>query len=70
MVLTEEEFLHWKEDEVTVEFFKKLKLVREEMKETMILGLYDNPEFVVGKAMALQELLEMGYNEFQEKGVQ
>lgn len=66
MLLTEEEFLHWKEDDVTREFFKGLRKVREDMKEKLILGLYDNPEFVVGKASALQELIEMKYDEFQE----
>lgn len=64
--LTEEEFLRWKEDEVTVLFFKMLHLTRETMKEHMILGIYDNPEFVHGKAQAIQELLEMKYNEFME----
>jgi hypothetical protein len=66
MVLTEEEFLNWKEDEVTKAFFKGLVLVREKMKEQMILGLYDNPEFVQGKASALLEIREMSYDEFME----
>lgn len=66
MVLTEDEYLHWKEDEVTKAFFKGLVKTREAMKEDMILGLYDNPEFVVGKASALQELIEMKYDEFME----
>lgn len=65
-VITEEEFLRWKEDDVTQHFFEGLFKTREIMKEQMILGLYDNPEFVQGKACALQELLEMKYNEFME----
>lgn len=64
--VTEEDFLRWKEDEVTIQFFAGLKQVRESMKENLILGLYDNSEFVQGKACALQELLEMHYNEFME----
>lgn len=64
--ITEEEFLRWKEDEVTLRFFYGLNRIRETMKEQMILGLYDNPEFVQGKAQALQELLEMKYDEFME----
>lgn len=66
MVITEDEFLHWKEDEITKQFFKCLAISRETMKENMILGLYDNPEVVVGKGIVLKELLEMNYNEFQE----
>lgn len=65
-VLTEDDFLRWKEDEVTIQFFKSLVTSRETMKENMILGLYDNPEVVVGKGIVLKELLEMNYNEFQE----
>jgi len=66
VVIIEEEFLNWKEDDVTKQFFKGLKSIRETMKEQMILGLYDNPEFARGKATVLQELLEMDYNEFME----
>lgn len=64
--ISEEEFLRWKEDEVTIRFFEGLRKIRETMKEHMILGLYDNPEFVQGKAQAVQELIEMKYNEFME----
>lgn len=66
MVVTEDEFLRWKEDEITKQFFKCLAMSRETMKENMILGLYDNPEIVVGKGIVLKELLDMKYNEFQE----
>lgn len=66
MVVTEDEFLRWKEDDITKQFFKCLEISRETMKENMILGLYDNPEVVVGKGIVLKELLDMKYNEFQE----
>lgn len=66
MVVTEDEFLRWKEDEITKQFFKCLAMSRETMKENMILGLYDNPEIVVGKGIVLKELLDMKYDEFQE----
>lgn len=66
MLITEDEFLSWKTNEVTKALFVGLKNTRERMKEQSILGLYDNPEFVQGKAMAVQELLEMNYTEFME----
>jgi len=66
MVITEDEFLRWKEDDTTKSFFKGVFKVRETMKENLILGIYDNPEFVCGKASALQELIEMKYDDFQE----
>lgn len=66
MILTEEEFLEWKEHPVTKEFFKVLTLTRENLKENLIRDLYDNDEFVKGKATALLELLEMTFNEIKE----
>lgn len=66
MVLTEEEFLEWKRQDVTKEFFKALKNHREVMKEDHISGLYENPEFAQGKAAILKELIEMNYSEMQE----
>jgi hypothetical protein len=66
MVVTEDEFLRWKEDEITKQFFKCLAMSRETMKENMILGLYETPEIVVGKGIVLKELLDMKYEEFQE----
>lgn len=67
MVLTEHEFLSWKEDDVTQEFFKKLKQIREQMKEELVLGLYDNSDYARGKAMCLLELIEMKYEDFMER---
>ena len=64
--MTEEEYLRWKDDDTTKSFFSGLVNVREKMKENLILGIYDNPEFVCGKASALQELIEMKYDDFQE----
>lgn len=66
MVITEEEFLDWKELETTKALFKSLVMTRENMKENLILGLYDNPSFVEGKGMAIKELIEMNYKDLQE----
>lgn len=66
MVITESEFLEWKQNDVTRQFMSNLKTVREKLKENLILGVYDNPKFVRGKATAVQEIVEMDYKEFQE----
>ena len=66
MVLTEQEWLEWKQLDVTQEFFKNLKKAREKIKEDVINGLYANDEFAKGKATCIQELLELDYNEFME----
>lgn len=66
MVLTESEFLEWKQNDVTKQFMNNLKIIREKLKENLVLDIYDNPKFVRGKATAVQEILEMDYNEFME----
>jgi hypothetical protein len=66
MVLSEEEFQEWKQSPVTKEFFKLLRKQREEFKEQLILDLYENGEWVKGKASALLELIEMKYEDLQE----
>lgn len=66
MVLTEEEFLDWKQNDVTIAFFKALKNHREFLKENLIRGSYENEEFVKGKGSALLEITEMKHNEVME----
>lgn len=66
MILTPDEFLEWKQLEITKEFFKALKAHREIMKEALINGLYENEEFAKGKATALKQLIEMTYEDMME----
>jgi hypothetical protein len=67
MLITEDEFQRWKEDDVTQMLFGKLKQTREKIKENLVLGLYDTPEFARGKAMCLLDILEMKYEDFVER---
>lgn len=64
--ILESEFLEWKQHDCTYAFFKALKSKREVMKEDLVEGRYDNPEFARGKASALREILEMSYEEYLE----
>lgn len=64
--VTLEEYTEWREHSITKAFFKAIRNHREVMKEDLILGLYDNPEFAMGKASALQELQEMKYEQLME----
>ena len=66
MVITEPEFLDWKSNEMTKEFFKGLRKERERIKENVINSSYDNEEKAKGMAHALSLLLNMDYNEFKE----
>ena len=69
MLVTEEEFLNWKEDIVTKEFFSKISSKREQIKEDLVHQLYENPDFACGKAMAFLDLLEMKYADLVEKEI-
>lgn len=66
MIISEDEFHEWKQSPVTKEFFKLLSKQREEFKEQLICDLYENEEWVKGKASALLELIEMKYDDLQE----
>ena len=66
MVTTEQEFLEWKENSTTKEFFKGLRKERERIKENVVRSSYDNEERVKGIAQGLQDLIEMDYNNFKE----
>lgn len=66
-LITEDEFLRWKELEETKYFFGKLKALREQIKEDLVHQLYDNPEFACGKAGLAEDLIEMKYKEFMER---
>ncbi len=67
MVVTEEEFLEWKQMSFTKQFFSNLKQKREELKEHVVQNAYENDEFAKGKIMALLELIEMDYPQFMEE---
>lgn len=66
IVVQENEYQEWKQIETTQLFFKSLFKVREHLKENLIRGSYENEEFVKGKAGALQDLLDMTYEELME----
>lgn len=66
MIFSEDEFLEWKQNPVTVEFFRLLKTKREEFKENLIADVYEDEGFVKGKASAMLELIEMKWSDLQE----
>ena len=67
MIITKDEFLEWKQSDVTVELFNLLKKKREEIKENLVSDVYDNEEFVKGKALVMLELIEMKYEDMMEE---
>ncbi len=66
MVTTEQEFLEWKENSTTKEFFKGLRKERERIKENVVRSSYDNEEKAKGIAQGLQDLVDMKYDDFKE----
>ncbi len=66
LTVQEQEFLEWKQNNVTVLFFASLKNAREMWKEGLIKDNYDNEDFVKGKAQAFQDAIEMTYQEMME----
>lgn len=69
MVLTKEEWEEWKQHPVTIYFFKALKNQREIFKEYFINGVYEEVDRgkVEGKARLIADLIEMQYEDVQEK---
>lgn len=68
MVVTEPDFLEWKQHSVTQAFLKGLRKEREVLKEQVIHSSFENEDFAKGKAMAILELLEMTYQDYMELG--
>ena len=66
MILTEEEWMLWKDSQTTREFFRMLKVERERVKELLILGLYEKDEQARGIARCLEQLQEMDFMDFRE----
>ena len=64
--ISPEDFQQWWTSDTTKFVLRALKNHREVMKEDLIKGLYDNPEFAMGKASALLEILEMTYEQLME----
>lgn len=66
MVVTEEEWLDWKQHPVTEEYFKMLVKERERLKEHLVIGAYDDVSKAQGMALTLHQLKEMTYDEYRE----
>ena len=66
-MIAQEQWHNWKHDEVTEVLFTLLKRKREEMKENLILDRYENESVVKGKALMIQELLELDYETLIEE---
>lgn len=66
MEITKNDFLEWKQNEVTRTVFKALRKQREDWKEGFIRGEFGNPQYVRGKAELVLELLEMNYESLEE----
>ena len=62
-MITEQEFLEWLENPVTQTFFGAIEMEREVMKENLILEQYEKPCDVIGRAMAIQNILDMDYED-------
>ena len=66
-MISNEEWHTWKYSDTGKVFFSLLKKKREEMKENLIIGRYEDEDFVKGKAMALFELLNLDYDSLLEE---
>ncbi len=64
--MTKEEFIEWKNNDVTKLFFKTLRNEREVMKEDLIRNLYAAEEFAKGKAEAIQNILDLEWTDIKE----
>ena len=60
MVVTEQEFLEWKESRVTKAFYKALSKDREWLKEVLLAGSEDDAN-VRGRAAAITAILALDY---------
>lgn len=61
-VVTEQEFLEWKESNVTKAFMKSLVNDRESLKEMLLSGT-ENDEDVRGRAHAITNIIRMDYSD-------
>lgn len=61
-VVTQQEFLEWKDSNVTKAFMKALRNDYEYLKEAILEGT-DNDEAVRGRAKAVSQILSMSYED-------
>ena len=67
MVATQQEFLEWKNQEMTKLFFKALSNEREELKEGLVTGLYsDHISEVQGRCAAVQQIINANFEDMME----
>lgn len=67
MVLTQEEFLDWTQHSVTKAFFKSLSNNREELKEGLVSGLYDESvSNIQGRCAAVSNIINATYEDVME----
>lgn len=59
--ITRESFEEWTTHSVTRKFFKTLIGEREDMKEGLINGIYENPDLVRGRCQAIALILDITY---------
>ena len=63
MILTQEEFLEWKQHQVTKTLLKALSNDREYMKEMIVRGNVENVEEAKGRCNAILRLLDLTYED-------
>jgi len=66
MVLTEQEFLEWKEHPATKTLMKALRNDREFMKEQLCRGQVENEEEVRGRCNAILNIIALDYKDLVE----
>ncbi len=67
-VVTQQEYQEWLESPVTKAFFKALEANREELKENIVVGLYDEKQEleVKGICKSVINILDMSYEQLME----
>jgi len=68
MIITKSEYQEWLEHSVTKAFFKALEANREELKENIVVGLYDEKQEleVKGICKSVINILDMTYEQLME----
>ena len=66
MILTAQEFQEWTQHPVTKAFFKSLLNSREELKENLVTGSYDNIEEIKGRCAAVINIVNVNYEDMME----
>lgn len=66
--VTQQEYQEWLESSVTKAFFKALEANREELKENIVVGLYDEKQEleVKGICKSVINILDMSYEQLME----